>query len=180
MSNLNRRGFLGLGVSAGLGVSLRAAITGLPTSFLLRGEAHASTTRPRIPILASSSQGEPINVCGPGTYDPAHADYFIHPRPGDVPADDITRPVVNGVRLGVQSLSQAAEITLGTQQVQMAACFAALSSSRNIRAVVRSAVDMASMFRSSARARKASRSARLRAVASGPRTSIRSSKAWMP
>ena len=61
-----------------------------------------------------------------GTYDPAHADYFIHPRPGDVPADDITRPVVNGVRLGVQSLSQAAEITLGTQQVQMAACFAAL------------------------------------------------------
>ena len=61
-----------------IGLGLRAAITGLPASFLLAGRAHASSTQNRIAILASSSQGEPLNVCGPGTYDPNYADHFTH------------------------------------------------------------------------------------------------------
>ena len=114
------------GAAASVGLGIRAALTGLPISFLVSGRVQAAQSRQRIAILASSSQGEPINVCGPGTYDDEHARYFTHPRAGAVDASEIIPQDVNGVRLGVRSLSRPAELTLGAQRVRMASCFSAL------------------------------------------------------
>ena len=52
MTRLRRRDFLGLGAAAGVAVGLRAALTGLPASFLLRGDARAQGRNggPRIAI----------------------------------------------------------------------------------------------------------------------------------
>ena len=126
MSRWNRRDVLRWGAAAGVGLGIRAALTGLPISFLVSGRVQAAQSRQRIAILASSSQGEPINVCGPGTYDDEHARYFTHPRAGAVDASEIIPQDVNGVRLGVSSLSRPAELTLGEQRVRMASCFSAL------------------------------------------------------
>lgn len=127
MSRLHRRDLLRLGGTAGLGLGLRSALTGLPVSFLVRGEARASAPAPRTVILASSSEGEPINVCGPGTYDDAHADYFVHPSREALDEGDLYDQTVNGTTLTVDDLSHAAEVSLGAQQVSMARCFSALS-----------------------------------------------------
>ena len=127
MSVFSRRNFLRFGAAAGIGVGLRAALTGLPASFLLRGRAHASEGHDRIVILASSSAGEPINVCGPGTFDSEYSDYFSHPRSADVDASDVVEQTVNDVRIGVESLGQPAEVALGLERVRLASCFAALS-----------------------------------------------------
>ena len=91
MTRLRRRDFLRLGANAGIGMSLCARITGLPLSFLFGGQvlAQSSPRRARISILASSSQGEPMNVCGPGTYDETYSSHFTHPVPGAVDASDI-------------------------------------------------------------------------------------------
>ena len=126
MSGHSRRAFLQMGAASLMGVSLRAALTGLPVSFLLHGRAHASSGQPRIAILGCSSEGEPINVCGPGTYDAGNSEYFSHPRPEDVLPGDVKSRTVNTMFLGVESLSESAEVLLGTQQVRMARCFAAL------------------------------------------------------
>ena len=126
MSTSSRRDFLRLGAGSALAVGLRAALTGLPASFLLHRQARAAEGHQRIAILASSSQGEPLNVCGPGTFDPAYADSFTHPRLADVNESDVVGQVVNGVTLGIESLSEAAEVTLGLEPVQMARCFSAL------------------------------------------------------
>ena len=129
MTRLRRRDFLGLGATAGVAVGLRSALTGLPVSFLLRGDARAQGRNggPRIAILASSSAGEPINVLGPGTYEREHENHFTHPRPGAIDASDLIPQTVNGIRLGVESLSQSAEISLGLERVRMARCFSALT-----------------------------------------------------
>ena len=129
MTLFRRRDFLGLGAAAGVGLSLRAAITGLPMSFLLRGDARAegNGVGQRITILASSSAGEPINVCGPGTFAQQQSDYFTHPQPGAVDASDLIPQTVNGTRIDVESLSQSARVTLGAERVRMARCFEALS-----------------------------------------------------
>ena len=126
MSAFSRRNLLAMGSATGIGLGLRSALTGLPVSFLLRGEARADAVRPRIAILASSSEGEPINVCGPGTYEESTADYFTHPDPNRIELGELETVDVNGMVLGVESLSQAAEVTLGADRVRMAACFAAL------------------------------------------------------
>lgn len=128
MTLLRRRDFLRLGANAGVAVGLRAAITGLPVSFLLRGDVHAQQPNhpSRIAILASSSQGEPINVCGPGTYTEAYAAHFTHPQPGAVDESEIVTQTINGVPIGVESLSQSAEMALGVERVRMAKCFEAL------------------------------------------------------
>ena len=123
MSNYRRRDLLRFGT---IGLGLRAAITGLPASFLLAGRAHASSTQNRIAILASSSQGEPLNVCGPGTYDPNYTDHFTHPRLEDIDLLEVVEQNINGVQLGADSLTHSTEIMLGLEQVQMASCFAAL------------------------------------------------------
>ncbi|HCH65956.1 MAG: hypothetical protein CL927_07745 [Deltaproteobacteria bacterium] len=128
MSAFSRRNLLCMGSATGVGLGLRSALTGLPVSFLLRGEAHADAVQPRVAILASSSEGEPINVCGPGTYEQATADSFTHPDPNRIELEEVNKQDVNGVVLGVESLSQAAEITLGVDRIRMAACFAALPS----------------------------------------------------
>ena len=127
MRPLSRRDFLRLGATSAVGLGLRAALTGLPVSFLLHRHARADGTGDRIAILASSSKGEPLNVCGPGTFDPDHVDYFSHPHPADIETSEVIEQIVNGVRLGVDSLSEAAEITLGLERVRMARCFSALS-----------------------------------------------------
>ena len=107
MTIIRRRDFLGLGATAGIGLGLRAAITGLPISFLLRGEAHAQGLDGdhRIAILASSSAGEPINVCGPGTFAEAFTEHFSHPDPRAIDASEVIPQTVNGMRLGVESES---------------------------------------------------------------------------
>ena len=127
MSKLSRRDVLRLGSTSAVGVGLRAALTGLPVSFLLHRRARADEGRHRIAILASSSEGEPLNVCGPGTFEPAHADYFSHPNAADIDLSEVIPRTVNGMSLGVESLSEAAEVTLGLERVRMAQCFSALS-----------------------------------------------------
>ena len=127
MSLYNRRNFLRLGAFSGLGIGIRSAITGLPVSFLLHGRARANELGHRIAILASSSYGEPLNVCGPGTFDPDYAQYFSHPNAQDIDLDEVVGRNINQIQLGVESLNVSAEVLLGTQSVQMAACFAALS-----------------------------------------------------
>ena len=89
MSKLSRRDVLRLGSTSAVGVGLRAALTGLPVSFLLHRRARADEGRHRIAILASSSEGEPLNVCGPGTFEPAHADYFSHPNAADIDLSEV-------------------------------------------------------------------------------------------
>ena len=127
MSLYNRRNFLRLGAFSGLTIGIRAAITGLPVSFLLHGRARADELGHRIAILASSSSGEPLNVCGPGTFDSNYSEYFSHPNSADIDLEEVIEQMVNGVLLGVESLNAPAEVVLGLESVQMASCFAALS-----------------------------------------------------
>jgi len=127
MSNHNRRGFLRLGAHSVMSVGLRSALTGLPASFLLHGQARANVGHQRISILASSSAGEPLNVCGPGTFEEDYSDYFSHPRLEDVDSSEVVTQIVNNINIGIESLSEAADITLGFETVRMAGCFAALS-----------------------------------------------------
>ena len=127
MSTHSRRDFLRFGANSALGIGLRAALTGLPVSFLLHRRARADEGRHRIAILASSSEGEPLNVCGPGTFDPDFADYFSHPSSADIDLAEVVPRTVNSMDIGVESLSESAEITLGTERVQMARCFSALT-----------------------------------------------------
>ena len=84
MRDIHRRALLSLGAKSTFALSLRSAITGLPLSFLIRGEASANDLNPRIAILSSSSSGEPLNVCGPGTYERAREAFFDHPTPSAV------------------------------------------------------------------------------------------------
>lgn len=127
MSLYSRRDFLRLGAFSGLGVGFRSAITGLPVSFLLHGRAQANENHHRISILASSSSGEPLNVCGPGTFDSNYSEYFSHPTSEDIDIDEVIEQMVNGIQIGVGSLNASSEVMLGLESVQMAACFATLS-----------------------------------------------------
>ena len=127
MSKYNRRDFLRLSGASAVGLGIRSAITGLPVPFLLRGDASASTSQPRITILASSSNGEPLNVCGPGTFDSNYSQYFTHPNAIDIELSEVIPQMVNNILLDVDSLSQSSEVLLGGTPVEMAACFAALS-----------------------------------------------------
>lgn len=129
MKRFNRRTFLSLGAHSVLGLSLRSAITGLPLSFLMNGEASADGRNARIAILSSSSQGEPLNVCGPGTFEPGQEDFFDHPEPGAVDSDEIDVPPVNDVSLSAEHLATSAELMLGEQVVRLARCFEALEPS---------------------------------------------------
>ena len=94
----------------------------LPSSESARGRGPTSHRHPR-----DSSEGEPLNVCGPGTFEPAHADYFSHPNAADIDLSEVIPRTVNGMSLGVESLSEAAEVTLGLERVRMAQCFSALN-----------------------------------------------------
>ena len=129
MSAFSRRDLFRMGSATGVGLGLRSALTGLPVSFLVRGEARADMVKTRVTILASSSEGEPVNVCGPGTYDPSFADYFTHPHPDDVDSNEVVKQEINGTWIGAEDLSQAAEVMLGTDRVRMAACFSHLPAS---------------------------------------------------
>ena len=122
MSKYNRRDFLRLSGASAVGLGIRSAVTGLPIPFLLSGEARASSGQPRITILASSSNGEPLNVSGPGTFDSNYTQYFTHPNASDIELSEVIPQVVNGISLDVDSLSQSTEVLLGSTPVEMAAC----------------------------------------------------------
>ena len=129
MTHLNRRHLLSMSARSLFGLSLRSVITGLPVAFLTRGEARANTLSARIAILASSSSGEPLNVCGPGTFEPGQEAFFDHPTPGAVDAEDLGAYTVNGTLLTPEHLATSAELTLGDQRVRMARCFESLEPS---------------------------------------------------
>ena len=76
MTYFNRRAFMNLSARSFLGLSMRSAITGLPLTFLMKGEARANELNARIAILSSSSSGEPLNVCGPGTFESGQESFF--------------------------------------------------------------------------------------------------------
>ena len=121
MSKYNRRDFLRLGGASAVGLGIRSAITGLPVPFLLRGDASASTGQSRITILASSSNGEPLNVCGPGTFDSDYSQYFTHPNATDIDLSEVIPQTVNNISLDVDSLNQSSEVLLGNT-CWLAAC----------------------------------------------------------
>ena len=126
MKNLNRRAFLSLGAQSVFGLSVRSAITGLPLSFLMHGEARANDQNARIAILSSSSSGEPLNVCGPGTFESGQEAFFDHPTVNGVSTEDIGSYTVNGTLLTAEHLATSAELMLGEQSVRMARCFETL------------------------------------------------------
>ena len=127
MSKYNRRDFLRLGLNSFMGIGMRSVITGLPVPFLLHGVARANEVSAKIMIFGNSSYGEPLNVCGPGTYDPNFSEYFSHPNAMDIELEEVVSRMVNNVLIDVDSLNEAAEINLGSESVQMARCFEALS-----------------------------------------------------
>ena len=129
MKHLHRRDFLSLGARSLFGLSLRSAITGLPVAFLTRGDAHADSLNARIAILSSSSSGEPLNVCGPGTFEPGRESFFDHPQARAVDLEEIGDYTVNGTLLTPSHLATSAELTLGEQAVRMARCFEVLEPS---------------------------------------------------
>jgi len=126
MSILSRRRFLGASGSSALALGLRSAITGLPLSFLLHGRANGQEAGSKIAILAASGAGEPVNVGGPGTFDPEALEFFQHPIAAEVDAGDVGTVMVNGQTLDASDLEASTEVLLGPQVVRMARAYGAL------------------------------------------------------
>lgn len=126
MNQLKRRDFMrGTGTSA-LGLSLRAAVTGLPLPFLLSGDANASEHDAKITIIATSSSGESVNTSGPGTFDDGMGDDFHHPTSSDIALDEIPSLTVNGIELMPDDLATPVDLEFGTEQVRVARMWSAL------------------------------------------------------
>lgn len=115
-----------IGASASLGFALRSAITGLPLSFLARGEVGAEHVGAKVMILACSGDGEPLNVSGPGTFEAGGEAIFAHPDLHEVDAREIGSVKIQGATLTAEDVATSAEVALGAQQARMARCFGAL------------------------------------------------------
>ncbi|MEM6533935.1 MAG: DUF1501 domain-containing protein, partial [Myxococcota bacterium] len=124
----SRREFIGGLSRSSIALALRSVITGLPPLFLLQRKVHAQENNAKIAILACSRQGEPLNVCGPGTYEPEVAAACEHPRAGEVDSNEVGNVVVNDTTLTAADLEESALVTLGNESVRMARAFGALDS----------------------------------------------------
>ncbi|MEO0442662.1 MAG: hypothetical protein AAFZ92_02835 [Pseudomonadota bacterium] len=121
----NRRTFIRNGLASALALSSRAAVVGVPASFLLTGQAQAASGNPKFTIIAQSTRGEAINTMGPGTYDSnTIARVIDHVVASEVP--NSLRRTINGREYTAQDLASAANVQLGSQTVRAARVWNAL------------------------------------------------------
>lgn len=127
--SINRRHFVKGGLSGILANSLRAAVTGVPLSFLTSGTVSAAGTgSPRFLVIATSDRGEPLNIYGPGSFSSkandaasriSHADLNIAPA-------EYSR-VINGIKYNAIDFNNGANLSLGKETVKAARVWGALN-----------------------------------------------------
>ncbi|MGH1486165.1 MAG: hypothetical protein ACRBCI_08080 [Cellvibrionaceae bacterium] len=121
MKSVDRRRFLRNSLFATLSLSARAAIIGVPTSFLVSGKVHSQTAQinPKFTILAQSGQGESFACNGPGSFpvngnDPAQL--IAHPNTGEL--GNAVLGNIQGREFTARDFMESADIRLGEQTVK--------------------------------------------------------------
>ncbi len=89
----SRRKFLNKSLLGIGSLPVLSALSGLPASFLISGQAQAATGEAKFCILSTSSGGQPLNIYAPGAF----------PKNGNDPANRIGHPVAgqNGINYTV-------------------------------------------------------------------------------